>query len=147
MTVWSSAPLRGTMNVGVNDNHTPLADWCPQREKRKLTRPAQVGDKVIARLFKSGTRGFCAPEDKSVAVCLLPGTIVLHGRTVTAGAFVAVNHERDKLQDRDLPSDRLATNPAIHHDALRIPGWTDCSLDVPGRGSNGHGSPLAGGSC
>jgi hypothetical protein len=28
MTVWSSAPLRGTMNVGVNDNHTPLADWC-----------------------------------------------------------------------------------------------------------------------
>ena len=37
MTVWSSAPLRGTMNVGVNDNHTPLADWCLQREKRKLT--------------------------------------------------------------------------------------------------------------
>ena len=25
------------MNVGVNGNHTPLADWCPQREKRKLT--------------------------------------------------------------------------------------------------------------
>ena len=37
------------------------------------TRPAQVGDKVTTRLFKSGTRGFCAPEDKSVAVCLLPG--------------------------------------------------------------------------
>jgi len=29
------------------------------------TRPAQVGDKVTTRLFKSGTRGFCAPEDKS----------------------------------------------------------------------------------
>ena len=38
------------------------------------TRPAQVGDKLTTRLFKTGTRGFCAPEDASVAVCLLPGT-------------------------------------------------------------------------
>jgi len=38
------------------------------------TRPAQVGDKLTTRLFETGTRGFCAPEDASVAVCLLPGT-------------------------------------------------------------------------
>ena len=38
------------------------------------TRPAQVGDKLSTRLFETGTRGFCAPEDASVAVCLLPGT-------------------------------------------------------------------------
>jgi len=36
------------------------------------TRPAQVGDKLTTRLFETGTRGFCAPEDASVAVCLLP---------------------------------------------------------------------------
>jgi hypothetical protein len=38
------------------------------------TRPAKVGDKLTTRKFDSGTRGFSAPEDINVAVCLLPGT-------------------------------------------------------------------------
>ena len=38
------------------------------------TRPAKVGDKLTTRRFNSGTRGFSAPEDMSVAVCVLPGT-------------------------------------------------------------------------
>lgn len=38
------------------------------------TRPAKVGDKLTTRQFETGTRGFCAPEDASVAVCVLPGT-------------------------------------------------------------------------
>ena len=54
----------------------PMCDYSLHNVK---TRPAQVGDKVTTRLFKSGTRGFCAPQYKSVAVCVLPGTgIVLH---------------------------------------------------------------------
>ena len=38
------------------------------------SRPAKVGDKLTTRLFNSGTRGFSAPEDEGMAVCLLPGT-------------------------------------------------------------------------
>ena len=38
------------------------------------TRPAKVGDRLITRYFGTGTRGFSAPEDKSVAICVLPGT-------------------------------------------------------------------------
>ncbi len=38
------------------------------------TRPAKVGDKLTTHFFQSGTRGFCAPEDATVAVCVLPGT-------------------------------------------------------------------------
>ena len=38
------------------------------------TRPAKVGDKLITRQFHSGTTGFSAPEDASMAVCVLPGT-------------------------------------------------------------------------
>ena len=38
------------------------------------SRPAKVGDKLTNRTFPAGTRGFSAPEDASVAVCLLPGT-------------------------------------------------------------------------
>ena len=40
------------------------------------TRPAQVGDKLTTHLLTSGTKGFCGPEDTSVAVCLPPGTEV-----------------------------------------------------------------------
>ena len=38
------------------------------------TRPAKVGNKLTTRDFGLGTRGFAAPEDESVAVCILPGT-------------------------------------------------------------------------
>ena len=38
------------------------------------SRPAKVGDKLTTRKFYSGTTGFSAPEDTSMAVCVLPGT-------------------------------------------------------------------------
>ena len=38
------------------------------------TRPAKVGEKLVTHDFGTGTRGFAAPEDCSVAVCVLPGT-------------------------------------------------------------------------
>jgi hypothetical protein len=38
------------------------------------TRPAKVDDKLTTRLFGWSTRGFAASKDRSVAVCLLPGT-------------------------------------------------------------------------
>jgi hypothetical protein len=38
------------------------------------SRPAKVGDKLTTRDFGRCTRGFAALEDKSVAVCVLPGT-------------------------------------------------------------------------
>ena len=38
------------------------------------SRPAKVGDKLTTRDFGTGTRGFAASEDPSVAVCVLRGT-------------------------------------------------------------------------
>ena len=38
------------------------------------SRPAKVGDKLTTRDFGWATRGFAAPEDEDVAVCVLPGT-------------------------------------------------------------------------
>ena len=38
------------------------------------SRPAKVGDRLTTHLFRTNTRGFSAPENKYVAVCLLPGT-------------------------------------------------------------------------
>jgi len=84
------------------------------------TRPAKVGDKLTTRRFNSGTRGFSAPEDMSVAVCVLPGT--------------ELSFREEVMRVRVFPWTRNITthktaifrqinqdNPIAHHDALEFP--------------------------
>jgi hypothetical protein len=47
------------------------------------TRPAKVGEKLVTYNFGTGTRGFAAPEDCSVAVCMFPGTELAFEQPVT----------------------------------------------------------------
>src|SRR5262249_40857731 len=49
-------------------------DMCDYSLHSVRTRPAKVGEKLVTHNFGTGTRGFAAPEDCSVAVCVLPGT-------------------------------------------------------------------------
>jgi len=49
-------------------------DMCDYSLHSVRTRPAKVGEKLVTHNFGTGTRGLAAPEDCSVAVCLLPGT-------------------------------------------------------------------------
>ena len=84
------------------------------------SRPAQVGDKLTSRLFNSGTRGFSAPEDKNVAVCLLPGTELSFSQEVRRlrsypWTTNAINYRTAIF--RQINKD----NPTIHHDALEFP--------------------------
>ena len=46
------------------------------------SRPAKIGDKLTTRNFGTGTRGFAASEDRSVAVCVLPGAELSFSREV-----------------------------------------------------------------
>ena len=52
------------------------------------TRPAKVGEKLVTHNFGTGTRGFAAPEDCSVAVCVLPGTELAFERPVKYHAIL-----------------------------------------------------------
>jgi hypothetical protein len=86
------------------------------------TRPAKVGDKLTTRQFGSGTRGFCAPEDMNVAVCLLPGTELSFAAEVKCTAHrlfawrdTVINHKTAIF--RQINKDRVAA----HHDALEFP--------------------------
>jgi hypothetical protein len=54
-----------------NVGSTSMCDYSLEHVK---SRPAKVGDKLTTREFGRATRGFAAPEDKNVAVCVLPGT-------------------------------------------------------------------------
>jgi hypothetical protein len=96
-----------------------MCDYSLQSVK---SRPAKIGDKLTVRNFGTGTRGFAASEDASLAVCVLPGT------------ELAFAHEVKRLQLRLWPwhnsvikhktaifrqinKDKVAT----HHDALEFP--------------------------
>ncbi|HZD27230.1 MAG TPA: hypothetical protein VE251_00875, partial [Xanthobacteraceae bacterium] len=54
------------------------------------SRAARVGDKLTTRNFGTGTRGFAAQEDATMAVCVLPGTELAFSRDVacTASGFL-----------------------------------------------------------
>jgi len=84
------------------------------------SRPAQVGDKLTTRLFETGTRGFCAPEDGSVAVCLLPGTELSFTEEVRRlrpwpWSKSEINHRTAIF--RQINKEVLTS----HHDALEFP--------------------------
>jgi hypothetical protein len=83
------------------------------------TRPAKVGEKLVTYNFGTGTRGFAAPEDCSVAVCLLPGTEL---------AFETFVKYQTTLMFRANTGHTVAIfrqindgAPHIHHDALEFP--------------------------
>ena len=82
------------------------------------SRPAKVGDKLTTRNFNTGTRGFAASEDASLAVCVLPGTELAFARAVSCrprGVFGwkagIVNHTTAIV--RQVNKDNLEHVPAI----------------------------------
>jgi len=85
------------------------------------SRPAKVGDQLTTRDFGTGTLGFSASEDRSVAVCVLPGTELSFVSEVRCiGTLFAW---RDKIINyntaifRQINKDKVAA----HHDALEFP--------------------------
>ena len=86
------------------------------------TRPAKVGDKLTTRDFGTGTRGFAASENPSVAVCVLPGTEIAFAHEVKrlpAGLWPwqngAIPHKTAIF--RQINKEKVA----VHHDALEFP--------------------------
>jgi hypothetical protein len=84
------------------------------------SRPAKVGDKLTTHHFNTGTRGFAAPEDINMAVCVLPGTELAFATTISRrhprffGART-INHTTAIFRqiNKDVPH--------THHDALEFP--------------------------
>ena len=86
------------------------------------SRPAKIGDKLTTRAVGTGTRGFAASENPSVAVCVLPGTELAFTHEVKRLAARlwpwqgnAIGHKTAIF--RQINKDRIAA----HHDALEFP--------------------------
>jgi hypothetical protein len=86
------------------------------------SRPAKIGDKLTTRDFGTGTRGFAASENPSVAVCVLPGTELAFAREVErlparlwAWQDRVIKHTTAIF--RQINKESVAT----HHDSLEFP--------------------------
>jgi len=87
------------------------------------SRPAKVGDKLTTHNFGTGTRGFAASEDPSMAVCVLPGTELSFANEVACISIGLLPWRKSKVTNyrtaifRQVNKDYRAT----HHDALEFP--------------------------
>jgi hypothetical protein len=119
LLVDSFGPAKGVTScrAGGNLGSAPMCDYSLQNVK---TRPAKVGDQLVTRQFTHGTRGFSAPEDINVAVCVLPGT------------ELCFENEVKRARDWPWVKDTIHHKTAIfrqvnldkhyaHHDALEFP--------------------------
>ena len=90
------------------------------------SRPAKVGDQLTTRNFGTGTRGFSASEDASVAVCVLPGTELSFASEVTCLPTGLLGW-RDKVIRHKTAIFRQVNKEkaAAHHDALEFPDGPD----------------------
>jgi hypothetical protein len=86
------------------------------------SRPAKVGEKLVSTAFRnSSTRGFASIADKSVAVCLLPGTElafddeIMCEKRFVFGSRRGLGHKVARFRQVD----KHRVN--AHHDALELP--------------------------
>ena len=96
-----------------------MCDYSLQNIK---SRAAKVGDKLTTRNFGTGTRGFAASEDASVAVCVLPGTELSFSEEVTCESTRLFTWRHKVMKHttaifRQVNKQRVAA----HHDALEFP--------------------------
>lgn len=85
------------------------------------SRPAQVGDKLRTRDFRTGTRGFAASEDPYVAVRLRPGTELAFEREVTyESGWFGRSSQVAKYRTAIFRQVNLQ-KAGVHRDALEFP--------------------------
>ena len=82
------------------------------------SRPARVGEKLVSTRFpNTSTRGFAAVGERSVAVCLLPGTELAFEKEVQCETASRSNLGHKVAQFREVNKDQSC----VYHDALEFP--------------------------
>src|SRR5262249_39062365 len=88
------------------------------------TRPAKVGDKLVATKFRNSiTRGFAAVGQPNVAGCLLPGTEIAFDQNVECEPSFGIGILSNKKIGQRLGRFRQSKKgkAVSHHDALEFP--------------------------
>jgi hypothetical protein len=97
-----------------------VSGMCDFSLETVTSRPARIGDRLTTRDFGTGTRGFAAPENPTMAVCVLPGTELVFSKNVIVTRFFrwslrTMGHSTATF--RQVNKDRLD----MYHDAVEFP--------------------------
>jgi hypothetical protein len=93
------------------------------------SRPANVGDKLTTRNFNTGTRGFASANDRTTAVCILPGTELAFSEDVKWAPFSLLSWRVKVIESRTAIFRQVNTDiPRVHHDALEFADGTSVLL-------------------
>jgi hypothetical protein len=95
---------------------------CDYSLQNVSSRPATVGDQLVTRDFRTGTRGFADVECPSVAVCVLPGTEIAFAEGLPVARRGLLGWRRKPVRYytaifRQINKEMLN----VHHDALEFP--------------------------
>jgi hypothetical protein len=86
------------------------------------SRPASVGDNLVTKRFAvTSTRGFAAPAQPAVAVCVLPGTELAFENEVEWDRPLAIFRRNPRLGKVVRFRQINLGNPRTHHDAVEFP--------------------------
>ena len=96
---------------------------CDYSLQNVRSRPAKVGDKLTTRDFGTGTRGFTAAEDATVAVCVLPGTELAFSGEAKVSSYRFMGSWKIQTLGHATAIFRQVNknDPFKHHDALEFP--------------------------
>jgi hypothetical protein len=96
---------------------------CDYSLQNVRSRPAKVGDKLTTRDFGTGTRGFAGAEDKTQAVCVLPGTELAFcsAVTITKPRFLIGRNVETLSHTTAIFRQVNKDQEWKHHDALELP--------------------------
>jgi len=104
--------------------HLPkgILNICDYSLQNVSSRPATVGDQLVTRDFRTGTRGFADVECPSVAVCVLPGTEIAFPDGLPVARRGLLGWRRKPVRYytaifRQINKEMLN----VHHDALEFP--------------------------
>jgi hypothetical protein len=99
-----------------------VAEMCDFSLHSVRSRPAKVGDKLVTQSFGTGTRGFAAPNDPKVAVCLMPGTELAFASEIAILPYGLLGWNTKTINNRTAIFRQVSKERvAAHHDALEFP--------------------------
>jgi hypothetical protein len=108
--------------LGLRASNKGVTEMCDFSLYSVVSRPAQVGDKLVTHDFGTGTRGFAAVDDLNVAVCLMPGTELAFSREVAILPSGLLGWKTKTTNHRTAIFRQVnKEKSAAHHDALEFP--------------------------
>src|SRR6266436_759133 len=86
--------------TGASRNQRSSSAMCDYSLHHVKSRPAKVGDKLRTVNFNTGTRGFASPDDRTTAVCILPGTELAFSQDVKWAPFSLLSWRVKVIESR-----------------------------------------------